>query len=554
MAQKNLKIGITADSSGFTKGLDQATRHLKGFDEQVGSALGKTVAQFATLTAAVGATKKVLNDIKDSTQLWGDRWNRVVEGMQSSYGTFIRQLSSGEGWNNLFANMAQAYGKGKEIANILDEVFERKISFGYAEAETNRFVSEQQLIMRDSSKSEAERKAAAQAIIDKEKELAGIKRDVWSQEARALRDRFQLQTGLNDEQTDFLVKNYNTNIDLINQSRAYLEERARLEKQLASTNAGNYAFGGGFGGAMYSGANAGEAQAALDALNAKTSDAVKGIAELTRMYDKGNDELVEGMAKAEIAVIDVDTAANNACTRANALIGSINSKVEDVTENVVVLAEQLRTVQDLGWGSTFMDLDLQAAGDKLPGLEGSAERNNPGLSLAGGGIRQTTKDLDDFIRISDQAASVIQTSLISAFDELANAIAGTGDGFSGIATAMIEPLADLAITAGTIILTTGKAIDAVTASLASFFGEGAVVAGAALVGVGVAAKAGLAALAKSGGGYSASASVASSSGSGIGSGYDTRAMKVDVSGTLTADGSKLVAVINNTKKKKDYTT
>jgi len=555
--QKNLKVGITADNSGFTKGLDQATRSLKGFDQQAGQLIGKTVAQFASLTVAIGATKKVLNDIKDSTQLWGDRWAQTVEGMQSAYGTLIRQLSSGEGWNNLLVNMTAAYDKGKEIAVMLDEVFERKVSFAYTEAEANRVISELQLIMRDSSKTDEERKAAAQAIIDKEKELAGIKRDTWSQEAKAMRDRFQLATGLNDEQTDFLLKNYNTNRDLIKQSREYLAEKARLEKQIASANAGNFSFGGGFGGAISSGANAGAAQQALAALEARTSDAIKGIAELTRMYNKSSDDLVKGMSDAEIAVINIDTEANRASTRATAMLGSLNSKVQTVTQSTKDLSEQLRTVQDLGWGSTFNDLDLMAVGDRLPNIEGSAQRQSP-VSLATGEVKQFGQDISELARLSDQAAAVIQSSLVSSFQELAEVLAGMDGGdFASVMSALLSPLADFAISAGTIILTTGTALDGLKKAMEGLFGSGpagAIAAGAALIGVGVAAKAGLMALTKSSGSYSSASYVASSSGSTVSGDYDTRSMSVNVTGTLTADGSKLVAVINNANKKKEYTT
>ena len=58
------------------------------------------------------------------------------------------------------------------------------------------------------------------------------------------------------------------------------------------------------------------------------------------------------------------------------------------------------------------------------------------------------------------------------------------------------PLADMAITAGGIVLTTGTAVESLKTSLISFFGGSAIAAGAALIAVGTAAKIGLKALAK----------------------------------------------------------
>ena len=85
----------------------------------------------------------------------------------------------------------------------------------------------------------------------------------------------------------------------------------------------------------------------------------------------------------------------------------------------------------------------------------------------------------------------------------------------------------MAISAGTMIMMTGTAIEALKASLVSFFGGSAVVAGAALIAVGVAAKAGLSALASSGGKSQRQASV--SGGSFLGAkDYESRSEMVTV--------------------------
>lgn len=172
-------------------------------------------------------------------------------------------------------------------------------------------------------------------------------------------------------------------------------------------------------------------------------------------------------------------------------------------------------------------------------------------------LNDISDSFSKFRTLSEETAAVLQNSLISSFQELANVLAGIdGSNFGTVMSALLTPLADLAITAGTIIMTSGEAIKALVNSLhLADKGVGAIIAGGLLVGVGVAAKAGLAGLAQSAGGYSSATSVASSGGYGSYSNeYSMREMNVNVSGTLTADGSKLVAVINNTNKKKGYTT
>ena len=80
----------------------------------------------------------------------------------------------------------------------------------------------------------------------------------------------------------------------------------------------------------------------------------------------------------------------------------------------------------------------------------------------------------------------------------------------------------------------------------------AIAAGAALVALGTAVKSSLSAVAS--GDYSAGGGGYSSGGySAGGRDYETREVKVYVTGTLEADGNQLLAVINNTNKKNYYT-
>ena len=97
--------------------------------------------------------------------------------------------------------------------------------------------------------------------------------------------------------------------------------------------------------------------------------------------------------------------------------------------------------------------------------------------------------------ISNEMAATMQGSVVSAFQALGTAIGTMGEMNAGQAIAsLLNPIADMAISAGTMIMMTGTAIEALKASLVSFFGGSAVVAGAALIAVGVAAKAGLSAM------------------------------------------------------------
>lgn len=132
------------------------------------------------------------------------------------------------------------------------------------------------------------------------------------------------------------------------------------------------------------------------------------------------------------------------------------------------------------------EVDLKSDADQLKDYFG----NNEFLKR----LKEKTQQAEE---IAEQFKSVFTSAMIDSFNILAESIAGVSNMNAGQAVAsLLSPLADMAISAGTIIMFSGDAIEKLKAALTSFLGVGAIAAGAALVGVGIAAKAGLSALAK----------------------------------------------------------
>lgn len=122
---------------------------------------------------------------------------------------------------------------------------------------------------------------------------------------------------------------------------------------------------------------------------------------------------------------------------------------------------------------------------------------------------QKTEDL------AKQFESSISGIVANSIEHLTDIIAGTSElNTAQLVAALLSPLADMAIAAGTLIMFTGDAIEALRDGLTSFLGVGAIVAGAALVGVGIAAKAGLKALASNRGSGSTGSTNTYSGGAG----------------------------------------
>lgn len=608
-----VKLGLKKDE--YSRGMDEAGKEAEGLGGKMKNLKGVAVAAWAAIGAAV---VKFAKDAISMTQKWGDSWKQTMDGIKGAYSAFVRQISSGEGWTNLFSNMREAYRVSKEISAALDEIFERKVSFSYQEADTEKKIAEQQLIMRDASKSEAERKAAAEEIIRLEDELGKTKKDIYADEAAALRDKMKNQAQLNDDELDFLVKEYNQNRAVIKQSRDYLKERARLQREA------NYAFGstlssGGQTAQDYAqaGQRKSDAQEALEKLERDTPKYIKDVAELTKKYDRANDELVKGMADAEVAVIRVDTETMHAQTRATALLGTLNNatsaagesgaaqaqkilqRAEDSAKSEIrLLAEKYREekalLEQYGLDTTALyeeyaqkiaktlDVELPSMDQMADGLEQAPktaeafkEEAKKEIDILSDKYSEELAMLEDFgldttaltVRLLEDIEGIIGEWVgdlqpvefepleitppdLSEFDDFYKAyqerlemtreiiedfreaaVGGFSDAVQELTTqltgledintgrvfqTLLDPLADMAIKAGEIIMAEGLATIAAREALETFgeAGWGAVVAGAALVAAGAAAKAGLAALASSSGRSTATTSSASTGSAG----------------------------------------
>jgi hypothetical protein len=148
-------------------------------------------------------------------------------------------------------------------------------------------------------------------------------------------------------------------------------------------------------------------------------------------------------------------------------------------------------------------------------------------------------------------ANALTSGISNSLTELANVIAGVeGANAGNVVKALLTPLADAAISAGLMIITTGKAVEAFKASLSSLNGVVGIAAGAALIAVGMAAKAGLAAIGNNptGGGY-ANAAVTSYSG-GYGVNSANYAQNDDFSLSTTLKGQDLLLSIERTQNNK----
>lgn len=571
-----VRLGLKSDD--FQKGMQNAKSAISGL---LGKLKGMRIAGYDAFSYIGKAVGKFIGQAIQLTNKWGDEWETTMAGVRGAYQTFVRQLSSGEGFKDLFANMWESYRIAKEVAGAMDELFERKNSLSYQEAETEREIARLDLIRRDTSKSEKEREEAAQNIIKLEEDLGKKKREVAQQEATDYRSLVEDQTKLNSDQIDFLVKNYNENRDIINQSRKYLDERAKKEKEIANAEKALSA-GQGRAGSNYLVKRYDDAKKALADFDASVDKSVKDVAELTKGYDRGNDELIAGLVKADTAVIQVDTNMLRAQARATATLGSLRKSGGGGKSEEELQAEQagaiLRRAQDASKSEIQLlkekYMEEKALLEKF-GLDTVAltrEYYEKVAKETGIGVEtvldefevepvefepfefdedifdEALRDAQAFVEKGMEIASEFKDAVVGGFTDACGVLMESFMGLremnaGAVVQALLTPLADMAIKAGEVIVAEGIAVDAAKKALVDFFGGGAVAAGLALIAAGSAAKAGLAAIAK-GGSASSSTSTYQGGSSSLGDQKIQTELTVTVKGELR--GRDIVLAGQNT--------
>ncbi len=166
------------------------------------------------------------------------------------------------------------------------------------------------------------------------------------------------------------------------------------------------------------------------------------------------------------------------------------------------------------------------------------------------GFKANTEQIRD---ITNEVNSLVESGVTRSAEligGLVGTLAGGGDAWGDFKDAALSTFGDMAIAVGKIAIQEGLAVAGIQAALKSGQWYLAVAAGAALVALGSAVKSSLSAVASgdysAGGGYSGG-NYSSSSGN-----YESREINVNVTGSLEADGDKLLAVIGSANKKNYY--
>ena len=305
-------------------------------------------------------------------------------------------------------------------------------------------------------------------------------------------------------------------------------------------------------------AAAAEAQRLVEQRYGREAELLKEIADRSEEISS----LATDSVQAEDAMLAARKAANSAGTALQTTLRTIErdqrsisreaaSEVAERQKALAAVEAQAKKMAELRAGVAATDLTVSAGAQA--GIQGRAE-----AQMQIGAIIHPKYDAREITDISKEMASLVEMGVASVSESIGGLIgdlATGGEAWKNFSSSALSAFGDMAIAVGKMAIATGTATLGIKAALESLNGYVAIAAGAALVALGTAVKAGLKNVAS--GNYSASASVAPSSyGSGAtgSAGYSTSALKIELSGKLTASGRDLEYVLNEESYRKKNVT
>lgn len=504
--------GLTAGIAGLGLGAALATFKLLSSEaENFKNTVAGANMELAT-QAYIDTYRQVIHDFNkdlgkgfaEAESGWKKFWGTIGSAMKAGITTGAIGAAPGDFQNQGFVNYAELTDKAAAAARTAEEISNdiyettRKISNASVEwARQEREIAEYKRIAYDSTVSTAERQEA----LNKAVELINKR---YQEEAELRKRLADLQAEMNS-----LAESSVADVDKANQLRIQAEQ-----------------------------------------VTAKLNNALRELSEkqktITDLAKKEADERAKALAAAQqLAQLQAD---------AKSVQGQLESFAQSTQMTGIEQVFEKLPLPDALPAPSKMKIPIEKWWATV--TKGSEKFGKIHIAL----------DPDDFLEIREGMQDIsaeVESILTSSFENIGVSIGNligdlaTGeDAWSNFTNSAISAFGDMAITIGKMAVSTGTATLGIKAALESLNGYVAIAAGVALIALGAAVKTGLSNVAS--GNYNASTNVASSVGSygshAINMGFESREIIINVSGELRADGSQLLAVINNENKRQIVTT
>lgn len=529
-------VKMLLKSDDYEKGLARSKKSTQSFAKTITKGFTAAIGQVTALIAAIAGIGKALESISKSNQAFGDRWQSFTSGLKGAWDEFARSIASLD-FSHLFSRLHEASQAARELYDAIDGMGEIMTSYNIASAEQAKHLAQLRVEMNNQNLSLDERIEKAKEYLRISKQLESMPLRGLSKVSDATLKKVMTQMGY-----DFDGK---TRDQIAAAKKYYLE----FFKWLGTEQ-----------GEIWNEAGKGIAELVMDLstykgaqyLQKARKEGVEGFARLAVAYNKKvNDDDRIALEKAIVQYLQADAAYDESTRRVQTLLNNLEYQKAHPTGGGKKQSDQAR---DIAAEAAEMRKAFEELGKlpDLPVLVGKVSYEMPDI-ISDEWLRRQQEQaekmkawLDELKAKCQDAAyditNAVQSGIVNSIDVLAEAI-GSGEDIDGgaVVKALLSPLADACISAGILIMTTGKAVEALRDSLLSGLvtgGISAIAAGAALIAVGAAAKIGLAAIGSGQSSGSATSTAATPSTGGNSTQTIQSELTINVKGTLK--GSDIV--------------
>lgn len=552
MAQSspNLKVNVGADTSQFTKGMKSAKADLKDFKKVSEDGLGK-------LGDLLGINTKQVSQIQGAFRGLGQQMASLGGSGSAALGKIV--AGAGSAAAGIAAIGIGAAVAGFKLLHSEAEAFTNTIDGANIKLATQAYVDTYKQAFHDFNSEVGRQMAEAESTVKKRFTQAFTQVKAFAVSAlgdifdgggvqssgerwNEVKETGEQASAAASKAAEYASKAY----DVQKRQSQNLVKIARLDAQIAEQRR--------------IASDSEESIEARVAANAKAQDLIHQKYQIQRRDQEDLAKYARLTADLAGSTFDEINKANQLTAQAIQLKAQEESAVRELLEqektlNTALEKEMSETERIKALRESMTGLNV------LPKLD-PAVLKGQAKPLVETGITVPVKPVLDnksITDISEQLTSVLQSlaeQTASVVGELVGDLVTGGDAWGNFANAAISAFGQMAVTVGNMAISTGVATLGIKAALESLNGYVAIAAGVTLVALGSAVKAGLSNVAN--GNYSASSNVASqasyTSAASSSSLYEQSNIHVEVTGTLRAQGSQLVAVINNENKRKNHTT
>ncbi len=325
----------------LNKNTDSAKSTLVNFNAVKATGIGLLI-NYAIKAAAVVTELFSLEKIINSNNATGDAFAAVLGGLNNAL-TYVRVSLATMDFTNFLDNLAKAYTVGKEVTNILDELFERQNSFRITDTRVQAEIEELKTSLRDANKSLEERKAIGDQIIKLTNQQAEQEKSIANQKIEAATKQLESITGMTEAERKYFIENYEGNREAI----LAANERIELEKKLKNARVQSYSGGSGMFGSTLSNTASMEKETA--SIRKQIDNIVKstpGIEEAYRIvskYNKGNDTLVSAFVDSMVNLDQIDIKTTTGLRKVQTSVSSTIKEMADQSAKEAVESRKKQT-------------------------------------------------------------------------------------------------------------------------------------------------------------------------------------------------------------------